>query len=260
MKNTQDRATFSLGADPEFFIELNGQAKAIIGLLGGTKENPKQIDDNSGFTIQEDNVAAEYNIPASYTKEQFIEHILWPQSYIATLLKARNIRINQAASLSFPIEELQDPKAQEFGCDPDYNAWSLEQNIKPECDDKTFRTCGGHVHFGMKGDPMDIVHAIRKMDKYLGVWSVIADNDNKRRQLYGKAGAFRLQPHGGEYRTLSNFWIFDRKLISEIWDRSQEALNDPYQIEEPEGNTIQRIINEGDRNAAKAFCRVNGLL
>lgn len=63
----------TLGADPELFIQTpDGRMKSIIGLLGGTKEHPKNIDDNRMFKVQEDNVAAEYNIPASGTRESFI--------------------------------------------------------------------------------------------------------------------------------------------------------------------------------------------
>lgn len=250
---------FSLGADPEFFVEQNGKPKSIIGYILGTKNNPQTIDENNAFKIQQDNVAAEYNIPPALTKEQWVDYILWPQAYISTLLKAHHIKINKAASLSFPPKELLDPKAQEFGCDPDYNAWTLEQNDKPKCNDPTFRTCGGHIHFEMDPDPIEIVKAIRSMDRYLGVWSLLVDKDDNRRKLYGKAGAFRIQPHGGEYRTLSNFWIFDKKLIEEVWDRTQEALNDQYDIPEEEGNTIQRIINTGDKDAARSYCAIHGL-
>ena len=249
---------FTLGADPEFFIEHNGKPKAICGHMGGTKDNPKLIDDNNQFKIQEDNVAAEYNIPPSYTREQFIEHILWPQSYITHLLKTKNFTINKAAALQFPAEELTSPQAQEFGCDPDYDAWKLDMNQKPQCNDPSLRTCGGHIHFGMTdADPMEIVKAIRFMDKYLGVWSVIRDEDTLRKQLYGKAGAFRLQPHGGEYRVLSNFWIFTPELIGEVWDRSQEALLSALseEISDKEGQQIQHIINTSDKHAATEYLR-----
>jgi GNAT superfamily N-acetyltransferase len=109
-----DKTINPLGADPEFFIELkDGTLKSIIGLIGGSKDNPKIIDDHGHFKIQEDNVAAEYNIPPAYTRQQWIDHILWPQKYIAQLLGTDKFRISTRASASFPMEELQDPKAME---------------------------------------------------------------------------------------------------------------------------------------------------
>lgn len=253
--------TYTLGADPEFFIQLpNGQLKAIVGLIGGTKQEPRIIDDFGDFKIQEDNVAAEYNIPPSYTKEQFIKHILWPQEYIAALLGTDKFHINHSASASFPQEELQDPRTQEFGCDPDFNIWTQQMNERPQCDDPTFRTCGGHIHIGLADKSFEnITRIIRNMDKVVGVWSVIADTDNKRRQLYGKAGAFRPQPHGAEYRTPSNFWIFNPANIAEIWDRTQLACNMQDEIHEDEGAYIQYIINFGDTNAAKQYLQTHGL-
>lgn len=250
---------YTLGADPEFFIELhNGQMKAITGLIGGTKNNPLAIDDHGDFKIQEDNVAAEYNIPPSHTKEQFIQHILWPQKYIAQLLGTDKFTISKKASASFPKEELYDPRTQEFGCDPDYSAWTLDMNEKPTCSDKNFRTCGGHVHIGLDDkSPDNIVRIIRNLDHYLGVWSVLIDEDNNRRQLYGKAGCFRPQPHGVEYRTLSNFWIFSPENISEVWDRTQIACND-MKIEHQE-DLLQHIINTGNKDAARKYLQTYGL-
>jgi len=171
--------TTSLGSDPEFFItDKQGRLKSIIGLLGGTKEEPRWIDDFGEFKVQEDNVAAEYNIPASFTREQFIEHILWPQTVIAKLIGTDKYKVSNLASASFPEEELLDPKALEFGCDPDYNAWTGQINDKPECTDLTFRTAGGHVHIGLEDKtPNNIIKTIRNMDKYLGVWSVLVDKD-----------------------------------------------------------------------------------
>ena len=256
--------TATLGSDPEFFItDKQGRLKSIIGLLGGTKDEPRMIDDFGQFKVQEDNVAAEYNIPASYSKEKFIEHILWPQKVIQQIIGTDKYQLSNLASASFPVEELVDPRALEFGCDPDYNAWTGMINEKPACDDPTFRTAGGHIHIGMEDkSPMEVIRIIRNMDKFLGVWSVLKDNDNNRRKLYGKAGAFRPQPHGCEYRTLSNFWIFDRELIGEVWDRTQAAVghNDFITDDSGEAAMIQHIINKGDKETAMSYLKTQGLL
>jgi len=248
-----------LGSDPEFFIEsLDGTLKSIIGLIGGSKDNPKIIDDHGDFKIQEDNVAAEYNIPPSFNREQWIQHILWPQKYIQQLIGTDKFKISRKASASFPQEELNHPKALEFGCDPDFNAWNMQINERPYCEDYNFRTCGGHIHVGLDDkSPESIIHTIRVLDKYIGVWSVMADPDTKRRQLYGKSGCFRPQPHGCEYRSLSNFWIFDEPTIGEIWDRVQHALvQDTPSMEE--GILIQHIINTGDKGAARQYSKASG--
>jgi hypothetical protein len=253
----------TLGSDPEFFIQdKQGQLKSIIGMLGGSKEHPAFLDDFGEFKMQEDNVAAEYNIPPAHTREQFIEYVQFPQQAISRIIGTDKYSISKRASASFPEQELRHPKALEFGCDPDYNAWNMQMNPKPICDDPTFRTAGGHIHIGVKNrKPREVLRIIRAMDKYLGVWSVITDTDTKRRQLYGKAGAFRPQPHGCEYRTLSNFWIFDKGLIGEVWDRTQQAVNHPFiEDDSEEAFLIQDIINNGDTDKAHSFLRETGLL
>ena len=251
----------TLGSDPEFFIQTHdGRLKSIIGLLGGTKHAPKMLAD--GFHVQEDNVAAEYNIPASNSREAFVQNILWPQQEIARLLGTDKFQISRLASSSFPMEELTDPRALEFGCDPDYNAWTGRINDKPSCEDKTFRTAGGHIHIGLEDkEPFNVIRVIRSMDKHLGVWSVIVDNDNQRRRLYGKPGAFRPQPHGCEYRTLSNFWIFDEALIGEVWDRTQMAVgHDLIESDSEEAAMIKHIIDTGDKGMATSYLKTQGLL
>ncbi len=254
---------YTLGADPEFFVEHNKQLHSIEGLIGGTKDKPKPIDEHNAFKIQEDNVAAEYNIPPCNSKLEFITAIKWPQQVIAQLVGTKNFSISTKASGHFDPNQLQTKQARTFGCDPDYNAWTGEQNRKPHAKDPTFRTCGGHVHIGLSNkDPLNIMNVIRNMDKYVGVWSILADHDKKRRELYGKAGCFREQPHGTEYRTMSNFWIFSDELISEVWDRTQQAVNKAHNtdiLEDP-NNLIQSIINTGDKHGARVYLKTHGLL
>ena len=50
------------GCDPEFFLkDKTGKFISAIGLVGGSKEEPKAI--GNGCFVQEDNVAVEFNIP-----------------------------------------------------------------------------------------------------------------------------------------------------------------------------------------------------
>lgn len=254
---------YTLGADPEFFIELNGKLHSIEGLIGGSKHKPKPIDEHNAFSIQEDNVAAEYNIPPCKSKLEFINSIKWPQEVIAQLVGTKNFKVSTKASGQFDPNQLKTKQAREFGCDPDYNAWTGDVNLKPRAEDPTFRTCGGHVHIGLKNqNPYNVMNTIRHMDKYVGLWSVLADKDKERKKLYGKAGCFRPQPHGCEYRTLSNFWIFSNDLISEVWDRTQTAVNlaDGNEMLEDEQNLIQTLINQGNEDGARVYLKANGLL
>lgn len=250
---------FSVGADPEIFLaDAAGALVAACGRIGGTKDAPLPLDIGQGFAVQEDNVALEYNIPAARSKEQLQQHIGRAMSCLSDMVARQGLKFSQLSSASFPETQLMHPLAQVFGCDPDYNAWKNgERNPKPSADDKTLRTCGGHVHVGYAFEsPKDVPEFIKYMDLFLGVPSVLMDNDEKRRLLYGAPGAFRWKPYGCEYRSLSNFWVFNPETVEWVWDATEMALdswqNKTIEIELFSGE-IQHAINSNDRKLATAL-------
>ena len=92
------------------------------------------------------------------------------------------------------------------------------------------------------------------MDKFLGVPSVLRDSGTLRRKLYGGAGAFRFKNYGVEYRTLSNFWIFDESNIQWAYRGTEQALNfvaNGGVISDEEGQLIQQCINTSDVELAE---------
>ena len=62
--------SFSIGCDPEFFLLKNKQPHSAIDLVGGTKEKPKPLPKGKGFSVQEDNVSVEFNIPPAYNHQE----------------------------------------------------------------------------------------------------------------------------------------------------------------------------------------------
>ena len=91
------------------------------------------------------------------------------------------------------------------------------------------------------------------MDVFLGLPSIFLDKDNTRREMYGKAGAFRLCNYGVEYRTLSNFWIKKQTLVTWVFESVQKVidfLNEGNSIEEADGEDIQKAINTNDKKLA----------
>jgi Phage phiEco32-like COOH.NH2 ligase-type 2 len=223
---------FKLGADPEIFLQDAAHAYvSAIGKIGGTKEQPKPLPIGDGFAVQEDNVAIEYNIPASDSKHAFTNNINKAMSFLSDTVAHMGLQFANTSAVSYPMTELMDERALVFGCDPDYNAWRKgKRNPRPKASDPTLRTCGGHVHIGgIDTNPFmseeDVINFIKHMDLYLGVPSILMDSGELRKQLYGKAGAFRYKPYGCEYRSLSNFWVFDSKLTNWVWDSTALAMN-----------------------------------
>lgn len=242
---------FMIGADPEVFVGINGNVRSIIGKVGGTKDMPLPLPIGEGFCVQEDNVALEFNIPASKGKREFVRNMVRATNFLEKLVKDQHgfNFINQSA-VSFPQEELDDPRALVFGCDPDFNAWTLDVNPRPAADDKNLRSCGGHVHVGV--DDIDPIAGVRACDLFLGVPSTIMDHGLLRKKLYGKRGAFRKKSYGFEYRTLSNFWIFQPRLIQWVYDNTERALDavkSGMNIDN-EDEAIRQAIDEGNVDAA----------
>ena len=212
---------FTVGCDPEFFLKYNGAYKSAVGLIGGSKHKPLKLD-KKGSAILEDNVAVEFNTQPATSAEEFRSAINKVLDHLRS--KLTGYEINQDSAAFFPEDELKTPQAQEFGCEPDFDAWRKCTNDKPCAEDKTLRSCGGHIHVGSTIAKKNPIEVIRAMDLFLGVPSVLLDQGTLRRELYGKAGCFRFKDYGVEYRTLSNFWIFNEKLIDWAYQGTQQAL------------------------------------
>jgi len=157
-----------LGCDPEAFLtNVQGQLKSSIGLIGGSKACPRPLFDlGDGYAVQEDNVAIEFNIPPAEGRSQFVKSVAGTLDFLAGMVKdSYGFTIAEISAASFPAEELANPEAHVFGCDPDFNAWTKEVNFKPTAEDKALRTCGGHIHVGYdKSSGLEGTEIIKQMD------------------------------------------------------------------------------------------------
>lgn len=143
-------------------------------------------------------------------------------------------------------------------CDPDFNIYTGDVNPKPEnAATTTLRSAGFHVHVGY--DQCNVDRSIRLLgylDAYLGIPSIIIDKDSQRRSLYGKAGCFRLTDYGCEYRTLSSYFMKDRKHLEWVFRQTVKAIkayNECKRI--PRGELTQMVINTNNIETAKELCK-----
>lgn len=239
-----------IGADPEIFLQdAAGALISAIGRIGGSKDFPRPLEVlGDGFAVQEDNVALEYNIPASGSEDELVKNIKAAMTYLSQEVAHQGLAFSKASAAFYPKIQLADPRALVFGCEPDFNAWTGKVNPKPKAPDPTLRSCGGHVHVG--ANVADIEKAVRCMDLCLGVPSVKMDDGILRKQLYGKWGAYRPKMYGFEYRVLSNFWVFDEKLVRWVWKATEQALSMVDHNIEADEALISAAINENSRVAA----------
>jgi hypothetical protein len=150
------------------------------------------------------------------------------------------LSFSKLSCIVFPDDQLTSPLAHIFGCEPDFDAWENKENYKPEPPHPNMRSAGGHVHIETKEEPLSV---IRKMDLFLGVPSVLMDTGEDRKKLYGKAGAHRVKSYGVEYRVLSNFWIFEPRLIKWVWDNVERGLSSNIDVSLYKERIVEAINN-----------------
>lgn len=242
--------TIKIGADPELFAR--NKAGALVSahnLIPGTKQEPHPVKCGA---IQVDGTALEFNIDASATADQFVTNIKTVlgelQHYVPDLSFAFEPAVHYPPEYFMQLPEL----ARELGCNPDFNAWTGDENPPPNAN-SFMRTASGHVHIGWCHSaadeaplPADQQALVRQLDYYLGLMSLKWDPDNQRRELYGKAGAFRPKPYGVEYRVLSNRWISSEDLMRRVFAQTMKGVNAFFngdRIEDDYGMMAQMIIN-----------------
>jgi hypothetical protein len=241
----------TLGCDPEvLLVTPTGKFISSVGKIGGSKDAPMPIDED-GNAVQEDNVSVEFNTPPCKSAAEFITHINKNKNWIQTRAAEMGLTVAIKPSAVFDDDQLLTPEAQEFGCEPDYNAWAEgKQNPRPSSVNQNLRSCGGHIHIGLNDDD-DMLEVVKAMDLFVGCMMMDFDDDTGRRELYGKAGAFRKKAYGVEYRTASNRWIEDDDKIQWVWDQTDKALEfvrSGRTFTEEEGQMIQRCINTSDKD------------
>jgi Phage phiEco32-like COOH.NH2 ligase-type 2 len=254
----------SLGSDPEFMLTNSaGELKSAIGVVRGTKE--KKVSLGNGHMMFYDNVLVEVNITPGSTSRDVVANF---SDCLKRLSKAvYPMRINLRASAKYPVAECQHPDAKVFGCEPEYDAYELQQVMPPTCED-SFRSAGGHMHLGVKkeswpllspitdGDRMKRdwgrVWVVRMLDLFVGIPSLFIDQDPTspaRRKLYGNAGTHRpKEEYGVEYRATSNFWLGSPKLVSLMYDLCN------FTVDFVEANDHLKLWDVGD-DPMEAKCK-----
>lgn len=254
-----------VGADVEVFLR-DIHTKEIVsaeGYIKGTKDHPFCFDKaNKFFAISLDNVLAEFCIPPCKTKLEFYNNLQKSFGYINQSIPPQFQAVATPAA-RLDDKFLQTEHSQLFGCEPDFNAYTCTENEKPKSLDANLRSAGGHIHISWDGatpynEKAYIVdeertNLIKAFDLFVGIPSVILEPDNKRKELYGKAGAFRPKKYGVEYRTISNFYLAEERLTNWVYDAVQNAItwvNNGNNVDYGLGDYIQETINTNNKENA----------
>lgn len=252
-----------IGTDPELFLKKDGILQSAYGLVKGSKYNPFKV--NKG-AVQVDGMALEFNTDPAASSDEFVTNISEVMRQLKELVPEYEFFIEPTAHFGQQYIEEQPDEAKELGCDPDFSAYTGVENPKPD-GSKGFRTGAGHVHIGWgegfnikdEGHFQSCIAIVKQLDFFLGLPSLLFDEDQERRSMYGEAGAFRPKSYGVEYRTLSNAWLKEEKLQRWVFNNTQDAVNrllEGENLYELHGDLAKNIINSGD-NPEKLLKELN---
>ncbi|RKY30131.1 MAG: hypothetical protein DRP74_07590 [Candidatus Omnitrophota bacterium] len=225
----------TLGGDPEILL-TSGKSKGSAGHVIYARD---VLDESKtgGGNITYDGMIAEINVIPDTCRERLIYNYSDILNNIFTQADSGKFDLltSPAGKVKKSVLESVPDQDKIFGCDPDVNAYTGKKNKVTISGLKhQKRYGGGHLHFGISSPITktfyrnNISLIIKLMDYICGNTCVLLDRDPAnavRRKVYGKAGSYRIQPHGIEYRVLSNFWLRGPQLVSIVYKLGRVAIN-----------------------------------
>ena len=253
-----------IGCDPEVFVRnRNGFIPArVVAPNLGDKDHPTDFGDDTNGQI--DGMALEFGITPTADPNVFVRRVKQALRHFDDLARSHsaNNRLAIVPTAAFQFDNWRDqvnPADFELGCSPDFNAYSGRRNTIPKTVPPGFRTAAGHIHIGWTSseDPFSPGHfadcrdVVKQLDAMFQGYSGLYSNRQQeigRRQLYGKAGAFRPKPYGVEYRVPSNAWLANAPDVWRMHQLTMKAVQDLAAGEyypEHLGLDVRRVINAG---------------
>lgn len=294
---TQLGGLASLGCDPEFFFEQNGR---IIG--------SEKVIGRGDHNIVPDGVQAElhtYPFSCRAVGTTAVADYFKGLSNRLKDAKYAGVKVSFRPVVSVTRKELDSlsPDSRVLGCAPSLNVYGQgagEALSKVDAGAYRVRAAGGHIHLGLRmsyphmktarnyygpdrdysykdlsrpePSPISYDLLVKVLDTFLGNTCVMLDRHpgiKLRRELYGRAGEYRLPKHGLEYRTLSNFWLRSVPLMSFVMGMTRQAVallyaNNTYAPDHaldllsrvPEAATIEAINTNNIHLARANWARV----
>lgn len=218
----------TLGCDPEFFFSRGGR------IIGAEKVLPEQGIDTPFGKIIIDGIQGELNPNPSDDPHVLADNVLNSFRELRKVLSGAELDFSQTVTIKKAEMDTLSEKSKQFGCSPSLNT-SGGGAIDIDASKYLKRSAGGHIHIGHGGNEeiksilANTQIIVPLLDIIVGNTCVLIDRDRgniERRKIYGKASEYRLPPHGLEYRTLSNFWLKDKKTMVYVFELVQRAVNE----------------------------------
>jgi hypothetical protein len=251
----------SLGADPEIFA-----VTADNVVLPAWEFLPEK---GKGVEVFWDGFQAEFTTKTETCLAWFLDHVRTGLLRVRKAAKAKGGELALTDVIAVPqsILESADEKHVRFGCEPSKNAYNDFGQLDAKCRELEIRFGGGHKHFGdqVVDDEYIAIPIVKALDAIWGVASVSMFEGLEcplRRVYYGKAGEYRLPPHGLEYRTPSNAWLCHPAIAQLSWTLARQAYYIGRNLElaavwDADETEVRRVINELDVAGARKILQRN---
>lgn len=221
------------GTDPEAFFRRDGEK-----IIGSERFIPaKGLTAGFNNSVVRDGVQFEMHPVAAGDLR-----LLGLNLSAIFILLNQTLKYNPEIDISFDtlVEVTKDeldslsPSTRVLGCQPSLNIYGAKPiDVDPLNYRK--RSSGGHIHMGLTlplynsitANPDFRERLVPLLDIFAGNSFVLLDRDPgaaERRINYGRAGEYRLPKHGLEYRTPSNFWLRDYRLMSFAFGMAAVAI------------------------------------
>jgi len=240
-----------IGTDPELFAVRDG---LIIPPICVEEEGLKRIGTlvekdpdyhpvfykKDGVQIIGDGAAFEFNVPPCDNAEQL--GIYWQTAKeILRKLIPGDLQLvakaTQRFSMDFLLENYDISEERlayscRFGCDAQYNVYSLGASPEVDARNILWRYAGGHIHMSPVESEL-IRPVIFGMDMTVGLFclfnSPYPEEEAMRQEFYGVPGNYRPQQYGEipglEYRTPSVAWLDSKEVTEKIFELIPYVIN-----------------------------------
>jgi hypothetical protein len=249
----------TIGTDPECFIFEGEIMMPAFNLLPNSKDNPQSLPGNRA--VLADNAMLEFCTAPVSTKKDWLKEVeIATRLASSVLLPNQVIKFVEQAQLS--AFDLSNPQALEFGCSPDLCVYNDKHESYNSLFETAVRTCGGHLHIGYDKDGK--VHDRELLVQLLDIVALLprvaaGTTESVRYKYYGQPGMYRAKSYGIEYRSLSNFWLGSKGLVSwayEAVEKAFELLNRGMAatLVAEVTPTLRKIVADWDVATANEFC------
>jgi len=237
----------TIGSDPEFFIEKDGEILPSFMFLNGTKSEPE--DYKNGFALLKDNLLVEGNIPPATEKEEFIGNMELLKSLIQDILEAKGAKLLSDDVQEYKEEYIFTEDGMEFGCSNYLNPYKQEIVATPQLTTNK-RVAGFHIHIGYT--ILDENYSKRYIDQLLAKafdYFVTIPSDKVyyskyRRKNYGDYGSFRPTIYGLEFRSLGSYFT-QEKYLGWIYDQVLKTIEF---VSNPDNHTLLLNLDKAEEN------------